>query len=610
MQTAFSDMWYNVFDPKEGENWGRNFLKSVLQGWLRAVSQIGGVMMNSIMDSMFTSMTGGTGMRDTLMKYLMPILMPAGGAPAGFGDRPAGMEGPSLPGGFFSGGGGGGGMLSGISKWISGLFSGKSGASEAAVNSPVESATGGAGGWVQSQVQAEVVRLGKMIAPNTPIITSNKLRPEAAANWTYGQNAYSPMNPEQTGSAYGQITLAPGEESSLAHEFAHVLQTATGIGIRKGDPTVGPYKMGQVPGIVTEGAGDVLGGTKGYLPNMSLGEISQANAVAEMTLAAAKEMADAGKTLPAYEANIFDKMNGLVLKALSPMRSLANGPPAGMEGPSLPGGGFYSGGTGDFTEATAGMDEAFRYSVENASDSFITDITDGISDIQAPLSDALQAPLPGLFSSMQTGFMGVIQSFGKWLTSAVQSAMSGIGIGGGGGGGGGGGIGGWLSGLFGGGTGAGGGAEATSFFGDLVSGMGFAKGGIVPGMMHAARGGIVPGMMTLALAGGGYSPKTGFSGMVNKPMTAITMGENAPSQFEAVVPLPDNRSIPVSFTGRGGSGGGGQTVVNPPPVIIETHFHNPIDPASMKTTYAELVQTFRKDKKVGGDLHTIVKGIK
>lgn len=54
---------------------------------------------------------------------------------------------------------------------------------------------------------------------------------------------------------------------------------------------------------------------------------------------------------------------------------------------------------------------------------------------------------------------------------------------------------------------------------------GFAKGGIVPGGLALQHGGIV-----------------------NRPTLAV-VGEGR--QSEAVVPLPDNRSIPVSFTGRG-----------------------------------------------------------
>jgi len=74
-------------------------------------------------------------------------------------------------------------------------------------------------------------------------------------------------------------------------------------------------------------------------------------------------------------------------------------------------------------------------------------------------------------------------------------------------------------------------------------------GSFAPVPFTAAKGGIVPQMT-------GPVYRFGSGGIVDRPMFSATaggggvlFGENAPRQYEAIVPLPDNRSIPARITG-------------------------------------------------------------
>jgi lambda family phage tail tape measure protein len=76
--------------------------------------------------------------------------------------------------------------------------------------------------------------------------------------------------------------------------------------------------------------------------------------------------------------------------------------------------------------------------------------------------------------------------------------------------------------------------------------LGYEDGGVLPAM---EKGGIIP------MALGGAINRNG--GIARRPTVLFGEGRNA----EAFVPLPDNRSIPVSFVGDGG-GGGSQVNIN------------------------------------------------
>jgi len=92
-----------------------------------------------------------------------------------------------------------------------------------------------------------------------------------------------------------------------------------------------------------------------------------------------------------------------------------------------------------------------------------------------------------------------------------------------------------------------------------------------------ATGGLIPAMSgMLAMQRGG---------IVNRPTFAL-IGER-PGQHEAVVPLPDNRSIPVTLTGR----------AEPAPVVINLvqSFEGAIDPRALFPTRQEVVPIVVKD---------------
>jgi len=231
--------------------------------------------------------------------------------------------------------------------------------------------------------------------------------------------------------------------------------------------------------------------------------------------------------------------------------------------------------TNPVTHGIEGLDAEFGKLIEGAKTAGKT-LLDGVTASADTFMSKMMTGIPTFVTTLGSGLLQAVQGFGDWMSTIVDKlleSLSSIDFGGGGG------------------------ESDWSWLTDIFSSVGsyFAMG--------AAKGGVNP------YGSGNY-------GMVKQPTTMITrMGENAPREFEAIVPLPDNRSIPVTFTGGGTSGRSGaqsnQSPVNvdPAPTVVEVHFHNPIDPQSMKTTYAELVQAFRKDKKAGGQLTTIIKGV-
>jgi len=128
-----------------------------------------------------------------------------------------------------------------------------------------------------STTGSEAIALTRLLNPNIKLSIGSGLGPmEGSWNPTTG------------------IVLPPPEtvaRGTPEHEFSHELQYLTGIGTNLGRGK-GPYaKYGAAPRPIVEGAADVLSGTRGYLPDLTIPERSQAKAFADMTLAAAREMA-------------------------------------------------------------------------------------------------------------------------------------------------------------------------------------------------------------------------------------------------------------------------------------------------------------------------------
>src|SRR5262249_37533957 len=88
-------------------------------------------------------------------------------------------------------------------------------------------------------------------------------------------------------------------------------------------------------------------------------------------------------------------------------------------------------------------------------------------------------------------------------------------------------------------------------------------------------------------------------GVVRQPSFAV-IGENQ-GRHEAVVPLPDNRSIPVSFTN------GGQRS-EPAPIIINMSqdFSGTIDPRALRTQPSEIIAVVAKDIHQDGTLRRVI----
>jgi len=141
----------------------------------------------------------------------------------------------------------------------------------------------------------------------------------------------------------------------------------------------------------------------------------------------------------------------------------------------------------------------------------------------------------GIFGNFMQNLTGEGGGFMKAITGAI----------------GGGGSGGLLGGLMGG----GGGGLLGGLLGGGKSGiMGLLKPllGMIPGIgpllsiLPFAKGGVI-GNKLVGLAQGGVMPRYAKGGVATQPTYLVGEGK----QNEAVVPLPDNRSIPVDFGGKG-----------------------------------------------------------
>lgn len=159
----------------------------------------------------------------------------------------------------------------------------------------------------------------------------------------------------------------------------------------------------------------------------------------------------------------------------------------------------------------------------------------------------------GLFANLKAGLFGgdgggegIFGNFMKNLTGEGGGFMKAItgAIGGGG-------SGGLLGGLMG---GSGGGLLGGLLGGGKSGIMGLLKPllGMIPGIgpllsiLPFAKGGVI-GNKLVGLAQGGVMPRYAKGGVATQPTYLVGEGK----QNEAVVPLPDNRSIPVDFGGKG-----------------------------------------------------------
>jgi hypothetical protein len=146
--------------------------------------------------------------------------------------------------------------------------------------------------------------------------------------------------------------------------------------------------------------------------------------------------------------------------------------------------------------------------------------------------------------------------------------------------------------------------------------------GLSPLMMLAEKGGYIPhigfeGIATrpmakiLHFAKGGISPATGLGGIVGSNVM-VNVGEKAPSQMEAVVPLPDNKSIPVTFPHGmmdGSSGGSSMPSRHDINLAIELN-STMLDASELRSSREEIVKHVRADIEGDGDLrHTIRESI-
>jgi hypothetical protein len=111
-------------------------------------------------------------------------------------------------------------------------------------------------------------------------------------------------------------------------------------------------------------------------------------------------------------------------------------------------------------------------------------------------------------------------------------------------------------------------------------------------IIGGAKGGVIP-----AMAGGGVLPRIQHGGIVSNPTFLVGEGQHA----EAVVPLPDNRSIPVMFTG---AERGQQEITIPIQLNI---VQSPAQIPAVSREY--IVATVVDDASRRGPIHRVVKTI-
>ena len=160
--------------------------------------------------------------------------------------------------------------------------------------------------------------------------------------------------------------------------------------------------------------------------------------------------------------------------------------------------------------------------------SVVKDITDGTT--QSVIEDVTTE---GIVSGKNKGLSSIFGKFGS-IFDTFGANLMGIFKGDG-------------TGIFGKGSGG-----VNSLFGDLfgsifggkgVSGLFGGPGGLLSGIFGLERGGVI------GLAKGGMMPRYADGGVATQPTYLVGEGK----QNEAVVPLPDNRSIPVNLKGGGGT---------------------------------------------------------
>jgi len=144
---------------------------------------------------------------------------------------------------------------------------------------------------------------------------------------------------------------------------------------------------------------------------------------------------------------------------------------------------------------------------------------------------------------------------------------------------------------------------------DTGGGGSFATGGIIPAIQSLASAGMrlrrtSAAMQPLHKAFGELQPVAmAAGGIVRQPSFAI-LGEKNTRQFEAVVPLPDNRSIPVTLSERSGS----RQVQEPQPIVIQLlqDFRGSVDPRSLRTTPSEVIGIVAKDISQDGPTRRLI----
>jgi len=136
-----------------------------------------------------------------------------------------------------------------------------------------------------------------------------------------------------------------------------------------------------------------------------------------------------------------------------------------------------------------------------------------------------------------------------------------------------------------------------------------ATGGIMPAIQSLASAGMrlrrtSAAMQPLHKAFGELQPVAmAAGGIVRQPSFAILSEKNT-RQFEAVVPLPDNRSIPVTLSERSGSSQGHE----PQPIVINImqDYSGSIDPRSLRTQPAEIRAVVASDISNDGSLRRVI----
>lgn len=150
-------------------------------------------------------------------------------------------------------------------------------------------------------------------------------------------------------------------------------------------------------------------------------------------------------------------------------------------------------------------------------------------------------------------------------------------------------------------------------FGGSVGGTGTggvdtgAGSGGVGSVMLQGTGGIVPALRQLPEANMAIRHQAkafrqfATGGIVREPTMAL-IGE-VPGQFEAVVPLPDGRTIPVTMMGQRG-----QQMQREQPIIIQMSVNpaNMIDPRIFKSTPQEIVSVVAKDISQDGITRRVI----